>query len=457
MFDASRFESDVIASPYLTYFFGLSGVDVGTIGDATAAKVHATFEQITQGKFTNPTEQWPVTHHMCRNEHKSDTLNQIVSCANLIKSRNITTICHIGIGGSVSGTKWVSHALSTWGFGGNHPPIVYISNHDEDHINAALKGIDIEKTMFIVVSKSGKTVEIHAILDVISSKQSNPNFYSDQCIAITTKNSPLDRPDVMKTIPFDTGIGGRFSTTSVASLLTIGLGFGYDVADAFLTGAHLADMAAKNHWKTNIALTQATVRYHQQLAYPGLAFVAYGHALNNMPGYMKQLICESLGKGALLDGQRSSSNHAPLFMEGVGPNAQHSFFQQLHQGAGIIPVEFTSSAATTPNQEHMLRQIIGQMVALSSGDPQSSPTLACTGNRPSTLLLLHSLTPEAMGYMVATMENRVVFEGLMHHINPFDQPGVELGKRVAEAIDQPGSDAEKAFKQVATFLAQYVE
>ena len=128
-------------------------------------------------------------------------------------------------------------------------------------------------------------------------------------------------------------------------------------------------------------------------------------------------------------------------MHGVGPEAQHTFFQQIHQGLDVIPVEFLFSMPTTDNQTHMLKQIIGQMVSLYEGHKNDDLNVSFSGNRPSTLTIFKSRSAAGLGYFISMFENRIIFEGILNNINPFDQPGVELGKKITASIDDETSKA----------------
>ena len=271
----------------------------------------------------------------------------------------------------------------------------------------------------------------------------------NQAIAITTKASAFKESDFKNTLFFDEGVGGRFSTTSHVGMVTIGLCFGASSVSSILLGAKEADKNAHS-LTNNIAATQALIRFEQLKQFTGLSIVPYGESLVELIPFTSQLICESLGKGALISNQPSLNQHAPILMTGSGPDAQHTFFQQLHQGHPIIPVEFFMVTPTKSNQNHLLEQIIGQSISLFEGQQHNNPHHHFNGKRPSTITLIKQKTSEAIGFLIAMIENRIMFEGFLHKINAFDQPGVELGKQMTKKQTKPNSIGNQLFKQLTS-------
>jgi glucose-6-phosphate isomerase len=439
----------IIKTEHLRFFYGFCGVPTTAIFDEEKTnELHQLFRQLRQGEYRNTSENQKITHHQLRVSDTPQWMNDLHTLDQTITRDGLSTICHIGIGGSIMGPECIYHSLSTW----NTPQQrsgIFISSHDEDHINAKLKGIDIERTLFVIVSKSGKTIEIQKILDTIAQKQrhSTADFLRHQCVSITTSAANLTPNHYRQLVLFDSGVGGRFSTTSPVGLVTLGLCFGPPVIPAILQGARCADKHAQSV-SENIALRQAMIRFYQQQTYAGHAIVPYGEALVKFAPFLIQLICESLGKGSTIHNQPSLNQHAPILMHGIGPDAQHTFFQQLHQGTPIIPVEFFMTSPKTPNQTHILQQIIGQSLALHHGQQSHTPHHYFSGHRPSCITLLNHRSPEALGYLVGVIENRIMFEGFLHHINTFDQPGVELGKKMTKKEMTPNSAGTTLFNQL---------
>jgi glucose-6-phosphate isomerase len=432
-----RFESNVIATQELRYFYGFSDEELGSKSQIESAM--ANFKLVVNGEFNGGR----VMHHECRKKsNRSGQLRPIQMFINKIQSEGVfDSICHIGIGGSISGVRFVSHALQAW----KTPqlrPLHFISSHDEDHIDVVLGQLNIKKTLFVIVSKSGVTVEIQKILNSLQKRSSNDQFFKTQCVTVSTQGSPLMSPNYYASFSVDGGIGGRYSTTSISTLLTLALCYDFSLIDSFLDGALLADQHAVST-DMNIALTQAMIRYSQQRQYESLAVIPYGESMGQFPMYIMQLISESLGKRATIHHETLNAPVAPYLMVGVGPEAQHTFFQQLHQNPKIIPTEFFIVAPQQSNQRHMLQQVVGQMSALYIGKKSSNPTDHFDGKRPSTLTVLNNRSIHGLGYLVATIENRVIYEGILNGVNPFDQPGIELGKQLTAQFEHSSSVASK--------------
>jgi glucose-6-phosphate isomerase len=425
-----------LSTPHGTFFYGFSGVDVGAaLGDSRINDCLAHFRDLRLQRYKNPQTGSLVTHHRLREPGAQANLIDKIRQWDRDFSA-FTTVCHIGMGGSVTGMLFLSRALSAW----NHPQnrrFIAITSHDEWHIQRQLQGIDITKTLFIVASKSGSTVEVAAVLTTIIAHQHKTRaaFLGSQVIGITGDQSAYDCGLFAAHHTFDNGIGGRFSITSAVSLVSLGLVWGDDHIRPFLQGAHEADMEADQS-PNSVALIQAVIRYHQMNQYAGLAIVPYGEVLADSGLLLSQLICESLGKPTA-DDTKDGVQHAPIVVSGVGPGAQHTFFQQLHQGTPAIPVEFMMFSPKTPNQAHLLRQMVGQSVALFEGGVENGAYFP--GRRPSTIWMMHSHSMVGLGYWVASLENRIACEGFLQEVNAFDQPGVELGKRITQQTYESGS------------------
>lgn len=444
-----------ITSQYLTYVHGYSPLETEQNTQHYQQNINTIkqpLQQLLNGEPVNQSEKQAVTHHQNRTPAFRIELDPIIACCNDIHHQKITindtpikNVCQIGIGGSTSGPQAIHQALITWGL---KPQCnaYFISNHDNAHIAKTISNININETLFIIASKSGTTIEIQKIIDtIIKTKQLDPTtFFNNQCITITTQNSPLDNDRYLECFFFKPSIGGRYSTTSIVGLFMLGITFGSSIINNILDGAYAADTQDLNCDTplSSIALNQAilNIAYRNTHQLTQLALVPYGEAFTKLPEFLTQLISESLGKSVTNTGKQSTTNNCPHIIHGIGPDAQHSFFQQLHQAKPITPCEFIFAQPSTDNQHHLLQQICGQMTALHEGAPNQTNHNHFSGNRPSTLLMLNEKTPQALGALIATYENRVMFEALLLDINAFDQPGVELGKTVTQSISDTGDD-----------------
>ena len=261
----------------------------------------------------------------------------IKACCNDIHHQRITinnipikNVCQIGIGGSTSGPHAMHQALNIWGFK-TKCNAYFISNHDDAHIAKTLSAIDISETLFIIASKSGTTIEVQKIIDtIIQTNQLDPNtFYKNQCMAITTQNSPLNNDQYLEQFLFDPTIGGRYSTTSIVGLFILGITFGSAIINQILDGAYAADTQDLNLDSpySSIALNQAilNVAYRNTLTHPTSTGAIWRSSIK-FPEFLTQLISESLGKSVTTNGKPSTTNNCPHIIHGIGPDAQHSFF-----------------------------------------------------------------------------------------------------------------------------------
>jgi glucose-6-phosphate isomerase len=201
---------------------------------------------------------------------------------------------------------------------------------------------------------------------------------------------------------------------------------------------------------------------HNFLGYPTLAILPYSQALHRFPAHLQQCDMESNGKSIDRQGRRVSGKTGPIIWGEPGTNGQHAFYQLLHQGTEIVPVEFIGFRQSqygldrkvdgTSSQQKLLANLFAQIVAMAAGQESANPNRAFAGNRPSSLILAEKLTPKVMGALLATYEAKIIFQGFAWNINSFDQEGVQLGKVLAadflRAMTDPSGSSgklEKAF------------
>ena len=225
---------DIIHTKHINFFYGFSDLDHSRLDDHLPELIEQ-YTNLKNKKYINQTESRAITHHQLREDH---LLNQLLTDIKSIESqlpKHITTICHVGIGGSIVGPKFIDHILDTWQTPKKRHAI-FISSHDEEHIAKKLDQVSINETFFIMVSKSGKTIEIEKTINEICRLKNTEKttLLKNQAIAITTKGSAFKQSDFKKTLYFDEGVGGRFSTTSHVGMITIGLCYGESSVSSIL-------------------------------------------------------------------------------------------------------------------------------------------------------------------------------------------------------------------------------
>ena len=256
-----------------------------------------------------------------------------------------TTVCQIGIGGSDLGPRALYLALRGYanGKGTKQLRAEFISNVDPDDAASVIHTLDPETTLFILVSKSGTTLETLTNRDLVLSSLKGIDK-SKHLVAVTSKTSPLaSSSEVLASFFIDDYIGGRYSSTSAVGGVVLSLALGFDTFKELLTGAHEADMLAlKSDISENAALMDAAIGLYLRniLSYPATAILPYSQALCRFPAHLQQLDMESNGKHVNRDGGFVSYPTGPIIFGEPGTNGQHSFYQLLHQGTDIVPLQF---------------------------------------------------------------------------------------------------------------------
>ncbi len=357
-------------------------------------------------------------------------------------------IITIGIGGSDLGPRANYIALEP--YLKPNRKVHFISNVDPDDAAAVLKSVtDLKNTLVIVISKSGTTLETAVNEELVAMKFREKGLNpKDHFISITQPGTPMDNRDkYMETFHVWEWIGGRYSSTSMVGGVMLSFAFGFDVYLEFLRGAHAMDETAlQSDPMKNLPLLSAllTIWNRNFLSYPTVALIPYSQALLRYPAHIQQVAMESNGKYIDKQGQFVDYKTGPIIWGEPGTNAQHSFFQLLHQGTDTVPVfmvgfkhsQFDQDAEIqgTTSQEKLLGNMFAQSIALATGQKSDNPGKFFPGNRPTSILLGNRLTPYALGALLSFFENRVDFEGFILDINSFDQEGVELGKVLAKRI-----------------------
>ncbi len=362
-----------------------------------------------------------------------------------------TTVVQIGIGGSDLGPRALYLALESWAKA-NKTLLMdakFISNVDPDDASAILAQIDVAHSIFVLVSKSGTTLETLTnesfVKNAIKEAGLDP---SRHMIAVTSDASPLaNNPDYLDSFYMDDYIGGRYSATSMVGGAILSLAFGPDVFARILDGAAAEDALAKNpDIKENAALLDALIGVYERnfLGYGMTAVLPYSQALSRFPAHLQQLDMESNGKSVNRFGEPIDYVTGPVIFGEPGTNGQHSFYQLLHQGTNIIPLQFIGFKHNqmdndvviqgTTSQQKLSANVAAQIVAFACGKDSDNRNKYFEGNRPSSIIVADKLTPEVLGALLAHFENKVMFQGFVWNVNSFDQEGVQLGKVLAKAV-----------------------
>ena len=368
--------------------------------------------------------------------------------------KQFDTVVQIGIGGSDLGPRAIYLALEGWAEVNNKAMMdaMFISNVDPDDATAVAASIDPETTLFILVSKSGTTQETLTnqafVLDIIGKSGPAGLKPAKHMIAVTSQTSPLAASDdFLDSFYIDDYIGGRYSATSAVGGAVLSLAFGPDTFDAFLSGAHDADIRAlEADIRSNAALIDAMIGLYERnvLGFPSTAVLPYSQSLSRFPAHLQQLDMESNGKHVNRNGEPISYSTGPVIFGEPGTNGQHSFYQLLHQGTDIVPLQFIGFNNSqrgfdlmidgSNSQTKLNANLAAQITAFALGAGNSNPNKQFDGERPSSLIYGTDLNPEALGALLAHFENKIMFQGLAWNINSFDQEGVQLGKVLATKL-----------------------
>ncbi len=382
------------------------------------------------------------------------------------KSEKYTCAVQIGIGGSDLGPRAMYLALENWAKrnGCFRMEARFISNVDPDDAAAVLNGTDLEHAIFILVSKSGTTLETLTNEAFVRNALVNAGLdVSKHMIAVTSETSPLAQSsDYLAAFFMDDYIGGRYSSTSAVGGAVLSLAFGPDVFSRFLNGAAEADrLSAEKDPLKNAAMLDALIGVYERnvLGYPSTAVLPYSQALSRFPAHLQQLDMESNGKSVNRFGEPVNYVTGPVIFGEPGTNGQHSFYQLLHQGTDIIPLQFIGFRCSqigtdvdiqgSTSQQKLCANVAAQIMAFACGKQDENRNKQFEGNRPSSIIIGEQLTPEALGGLLAHFENKVMYQGFLWNLNSFDQEGVQLGKVLAKRVLAHDTDgALKAFSDL---------
>lgn len=476
----------------LTYNYAAKQVDDEILAAlaklAEEAQLAEKFEALYNGEVINTGEKRMVLHHMTRGQlgdavvadgvdKRSFYVEQqqkIAELANKVHNGEITnaagekftTVVQIGIGGSDLGPRAMYLALENWAKANNtfKMEAKFISNVDPDDAAAVLNTIDVEHSLFVLVSKSGTTLETLTNESFVKDALKNAGLdASKHMIAVTSETSPLAKSDdYLAAFFMDDYIGGRFSSTSGVGGAVLSLAFGPEVFAQFLEGAAEEDKLAQNKdMFANPAMLDALIGVYERniLGYQNTAVLPYSQALSRFPAHLQQLDMESNGKSVNRFGEPVNYSTGPVIFGEPGTNGQHSFYQLLHQGTDIVPLQFVGFQNNqmgrdvviqdSTSQQKLCANVVAQIVAFACGKADEDRNKNFEGGRPSSIIIGGQLTPQALGALLSHFENKVMYQGFVWNINSFDQEGVQLGKVLAKKVLAHDTDgALKAYSEL---------
>jgi glucose-6-phosphate isomerase len=359
--------------------------------------------------------------------------------------KKIKNIVNIGIGGSDLGPRMVIEGLSF--YCQKDLNVQMVSNVDGTHLSGILADLDPEETLFIVVSKTFTTQE--TITNAQSAKAWLLDNLRDEAatrahfLAVSTNKDAATRFGIAPANILDMWdwVGGRYSLTSAVGL-SVMIAIGSEAFDQLLHGFHSVDLHFRNtEFNRNIPVIMALlgVWYINFFSAHCHAVIPYEQYLDQFPQYLQQADMESNGKRVNTEGQTVDYATGPIILGGTGTNAQHAFFQLLHQGTPFVSSDFIGFRTPLhPMGDHhkkLLANLLAQAEALAFGSTEPSPPhRTFPGNKPTNLLMFDRLTPYSLGQLIAIYEHKIFVQGIIWDIHSFDQWGVELGKQLAKQI-----------------------
>ena len=457
------------------------------------------------GAIINQTENRAVLHTALRADESSvvnvDGINvipEVYAAKNKIEAftnevtsgqrtgftgKPFTDIVNIGIGGSDLGPVMVVEALQ---FYKNHLKTHFVSNVDGDHVNEIIKKLNPETTLFVIVSKTFTTQETLTNSETIkkwflqSAKQED---VAKHFVAVSTNLQKVTEfginPD--NVFPMWDWVGGRFSLWSAVGL-TISLAVGFDNFNGLLQGANKMDKHFRNtDFDKNmpVILALLSVWYNNFFNAESEVLIPYTQYLQKLAPYLQQGTMESNGKSVSRDGKPVDYQTGTIIWGEPGTNAQHAFFQLIHQGTKLIPADFigyvSSLYGDEDHHDKLMSNFFAQTEALMHGKSKDQvqaefdkqglaadkaafllPFKVFSGNKPTNTILIQKLTPESLGSLIALYEHKIFVQGVIWNIFSFDQWGVELGKQLANSIlEEINTKTVKNHDSSTTFLLNH--
>ena len=440
---------------------------------AEEAQLSEKFEELYNGAVINTGENRLVLHQLTRGQLGKAVVadgvdkrkfyveqqQRIADFANKVHAGEITnaagekftTVVQIGIGGSDLGPRAMYLALENWAKKNNtfKMEAKFISNVDPDDAAAVLNSVDVAHSIFVLVSKSGTTLETLTNESFVKDALKKAGLdASKHMIAVTSETSPLAKSDdYLAAFFMDDFIGGRYSSTSAVGGAVLSLAFGPEVFAQFLEGAAEVDRRATNkNLLENPEMLDALIGVYERnvLGYPATAVLPYSQALSRFPAHLQQMDMESNGKSVNRFGEPIDYVTGPLIFGEPGTNGQHSFYQLLHQGTDIVPLQFVGfrnnqmetdvDIQGSTSQQKLCANVAAQIVAFACGKADENKNKNFEGGRPSSIIIGDQVNPKTLGALLAHFENKIMFQGFLWNVNSFDQEGVQLGKVLAKRV-----------------------
>jgi glucose-6-phosphate isomerase len=485
--DSQRFASFSQSAPHVFADLSKNLIDEATqtllLDLARQSGLESHRDAMFAGEKINITEQRAVMHWLLRNpplaqverahpaiHHVADeltavhaTLDAMLAYAEVVRAdATITDVVNIGIGGSDLGPQMAVLALDEFVAPGKR--FHFVSNVDGHELASVLKKVKVESTLFLIASKTFTTIE------TMTNAHSAKTWFEAQggtdvarhFAALTTNVAAANAFGISTTFGFWDWVGGRYSVWSAIGL-PLAIAIGPKGFREFLAGAHDMD----EHFRTAPLAQNLPVRlglldvwYRNFHGFTSRSIAPYHSALKRYPAYLQQLEMESNGKRVDASGAALPFDTSPVLWGESGTNGQHAYFQMLHQGTDVVPVEFVAVKkprhSLPGHHTLLLANVLAQAQALMLGKTDAGGHKNFPGNRPSTFLVLDELTPTTLGALIALQEHRVFVSGSLWGINSFDQWGVELGKVLAKDVEARllSGDATGLDASTAGLLAQ---
>ena len=412
-------------------------------------------ERLFTGQIVNPTEGRAAEHPAERGSGSAEAvrlaqgrhhrMRGLVDAIEAGAFGDVTGVLHIGIGGSALGPALLVDAL---GRTERRYRVEVLSNIDGQAFDAAVANLDPATTLVAIASKTFTTAETlsNARAALAWLEEAGVDDPYGRLVAITAapENAVEFGIDETRILPFSESVGGRYSLWSAIGF-PAALALGFSAFEELLEGAAEMDRhfrLAPPERNAPLLAAFADLLYTQRLRAETRAVFAYDERLRLLPSYLQQLVMESNGKSVTVAGDPLRRPSAAILWGGTGTDAQHAVFQLLHQGTHLVPVEFVAVAEGDDEQgpahhRELLLNAFAQGAALMQGRASEDPARNYPGDRPSTTILLDRLDARTLGALIAFCEHRTFAEAVLLGINPFDQFGVELGKDIARAMDDP--------------------